>query len=338
MNKSVYKVVVDCFHSYWLRINYLPCFNVNNYFVNDLHFDKVNSLSELIENFNKLKIKYKSEFEEFYNLDCLECFIEEYDKMFKISEKYKGQDSLIFSILFGFLVDFDYIQKNERTFTIIKKTGEIVEKRQVLSASIKGEKNIERYRKLLDSPLLRAEKKPGIFLIKDAKRVNLPNFEIKDYVLTEGKKTFIYLPDYAIIAILLYSYAKEICNKNTKLLIKGEKKLPRMHEYAKIAFPNKSYDEVLDLSDFERKTGIYEETDEYLEFFNLKDIRRLEKICDEIYECFERDKKESPYFDEYIFEIYSQLKNLKWVVSEMNGSLMIPASDFFAMGGQLEDK
>ena len=336
MNKNIYKVVVDCFYTYWMRMHYLPCFNINNYFVNELHFDKAVSLSELLDNLNNFKIKHKDSFERFYDLNCLECFIEEYDKMFNISEKYKDNDSLIFSILFGFLVDFDYIQTNERTFKVKLKTGEVVEKRQILGASIKGEKNIERYRKLLESPLLRVEKKPGIFLIKDVNKVNIPNFEIKDYVLTEGKKRFLYIPDYAIISLLLYRYAEDICHTNTKLLIKGEKKLPRMYEYVEMAFPDKSFSEVIDFSDLDKKTGIYEETDEYLEFFNLKDIRRLEKICDEINDCFENDKKDNSYFNEFIFETYPQLKKLKWVVGEMNGSLMMSAGDFFAMGGQLK--
>ena len=52
MEKSVYKIVVDCFYSYWIRMNYLPCFNINNYFVNELHFDKAVSLSELLDNLN----------------------------------------------------------------------------------------------------------------------------------------------------------------------------------------------------------------------------------------------------------------------------------------------
>ena len=236
-------------------------------------------MSELLDNLNNFKIKHKDSFERFYDLNCLECFIEEYDKMFNISEKYKDNDSLIFSILFGFLVDFDYIQTNERTFKVKLKTGEVVEKRQILGASIKGEKNIERYRKLLESPLLRVEKKPGIFLIKDANKVNIPNFEIKDYVLIEGKKRFLYIPDYAIIALLLYQYVTDIREKNTKLLLKGEKKIPRLSEYIEKKYPDKTFDEVMDFSNKKEKTGVYEETDEYLDFFNLKEIRRLEKIC-----------------------------------------------------------
>lgn len=327
MEKSVYKIVVDCFYTYWMRMHYLPCFNINNYFVNELHFDKAVSLSELLDNLNNFKIKHKDSFERFYDLNCLECFIEEYDKMFNISEKYKDNDSLIFSILFGFLVDFDYIQANERTFKVKLKTGEVVEKRQILGASIKGEKNIERYRKLLESSLLRAEKKPGIFLIKDANKVNIPNFEIKDYVLIEGKKRFLYIPDYAIIALLLYQYVTDIREKNTKLLLKGEKKIPRLSEYIEKKYPDKTFDEVMDFSNKKEKTGVYEETDEYLDFFNLKEIRRLEKICDEINIHFQKDIEKNPYFNKEIFKAYRGLGGLKDRVGEMNGALALSMRD-----------
>jgi hypothetical protein len=325
MGESIYKVVSDCFYSDWIRVNYLLGYNIRDALIEDFHFDKVTSLSELLDNLNNVKMKYKSEFEKLYDLEFIEGFIEEYDKRMKISEKYKDDTILIFSILFGFLVDFDYIQTNERIFRIQLKTGEIIERTKVVPLPLKGKKNSEIYKKILNRKSLMVYEKPGIFLDD--------NIDIKDYVNYRGKKRFLYLPDYVIIALLLYRYAEEIRNKNTKLLIKGQKKRPTYFDYAKELYPNKK--------DFSELTGeetklLFEKNDKYIEFFELQDIERLGKICDEINNQIELDKENNPYFNENIFKVYPNLSCLKSVVREMNGSLMMSAGDFFAMGGQLK--
>ncbi len=53
MNKKIYKLVVDTFHSHWFRIEYLIGFREKA--VKELYFDKVTSLSELLDNFDNIK-------------------------------------------------------------------------------------------------------------------------------------------------------------------------------------------------------------------------------------------------------------------------------------------
>ena len=308
MDKKIYKLVADTFHSHWFRISYLIGFRENA--VKELYFDKVTSLAELLDNFENIKTKYKSEFEKFYDLDFIEGFIEEYDKRMHISEKFNGDAILIFSILFGLLVNIDECFNNE------------ISTKNVI---LKGEKKVENYQKILNYKSLRAEKEINLFIDENSK------VDIKQYVYS--KNMFLYLPDYIMVAIMLERYATNEGRKNTSLLIKGEKNKPTFFEYAKELYSNKK--DFSELTNEEARL-LFEKNEKYIKFFELEDVERLGKICDEIIEKIKQDKENNIYFSENIFKVYPNLAYLKSVVSKMNGSLMIPISDFFTMGGQLK--
>lgn len=308
MGKNIYKLVADTFHSHWYRLGYLIGFRERA--VNELYLDKVITLSELLDNFNNIKIKYKSEFEKFYDLSFIEGFIEEYDKKMKISEKFRGNDILIFSILFGFLVNIDELLNS---------------KDSTQNLYLKGEKSIENYKKILNDKSLRVEKELNLFIDEGSK------VDIKQYV--NSKKMFLYLPDYIMVAIMFERYARCEGQKNTRLLMKGQKKRPTYFDYAKELYPDKK--------DFSELTGeetklLFEKNDKYIEFFELQDVERLGKICDEINNQIKLDKENDIYFNENIFKVYPNLSCLKSIVRGMDGLSMMPASDFFAMGGQLK--